>query len=60
MGRKLTAAQKKLTPEELRKDVLARSAEALLKQIDPKFQIQWVKSSKPPKLGFRKVIQMEG
>jgi len=56
---KLTAEQKKLSPEELKLDVQARVAENLLKQIDPDVEIQWVKQDKL-KTGVRRVIQLRG
>jgi hypothetical protein len=45
----LTPEQRNLTPEELKKDVLLRAAEAILKEIDPSFELEWVK--KDPKAG---------
>ena len=56
----LTAEQRKLTPEELKKDVQARVAENLLKAIDPDVEIKWVKDDKKLKAGVRRVIQLRG
>lgn len=56
---RLTAEQKKLTPEELKKDVQARVAETLLREIDPDVEIKWVKEDKL-KAGVRRVIQLRG
>lgn len=56
---RLTAEQKKLTAEELKKDVQARVAESLLKAIDPDVEIKWVKE-KSLKAGVRRVIQLRG
>lgn len=57
---KLTAEQRKLTPEELKLDVQARVAETLLKAIDPDVEIKWVKDDKRLKAGVRRVIQLRG
>jgi len=56
---KLTSEQKKLSADELKKDVQARVAESLLKQIDPDVEIQWVKKEKL-RAGVRRVIQLRG
>ena len=56
---RLTSEQKKLSAEELKKDVQARLAENMLKQIDPDVEIQWVKQDKL-KAGVRRVIQLRG
>jgi hypothetical protein len=63
----LTPEQLKLTPEELRKDILARTAISILQQIDPSFEFQWVKADtteaktlNPPITGMRRIIQQNG
>jgi hypothetical protein len=55
----LTSEQRKLSPEELKKDVQARLAEKMLQELDPNVHIEWVKSD-GLKVSGRRVIQMEG
>lgn len=58
----LTPDQLKLSPEELAKDVQMKVALAILKQLDPSVDIQWVKKGSKEALlpGNRKIMQPEG
>ncbi len=59
----LTKEQLAMTPEELKKDVLLRQAEAILKQIDPGLEFEWVKGSPaaaPSAASVRRVMQFSG
>ena len=61
----LTEAEAALSPEELKKEVKLRIAESLLKEIDPDFELEWVKAEEVAGLeafsvGTRRVIQMKG
>ena len=55
----LTADQREMRPDWLKKDTQARIAESLLKALDPNVSIEWVQGD-DAKLGGRRVIQMKG
>lgn len=55
----LTAEQREMPPDWLKKDTQARIAESLLKAIDPNVEIEWVQED-TGKIGLRRVIQISG
>jgi hypothetical protein len=54
-----TKAQRELSHEEFKKDVVVETAASLLRTIDPNIEIEWVRSPAFD-AGVRRVIVMEG
>ena len=54
----LTAAQRDMPPEWVKKDTQARLAESILRALDPNVEIEWVQEGAD--LGVRRVIQLRG
>lgn len=57
---RLTKEQEGLQHLELAKDVEMKRALAILKELDPDIDIQWVKAKDPKLPAARRVLQMKG